>query len=256
VALLAACSKPAPTGPTSNADDAKRSAPDAKAASATPISVPRLAYIYTYDVAAPGKALPDLMAHDQKACQDAGPALCQITSATLTRDDDDHAEGRLALRAAPAWLTSFREGLGPQAKAAGGKLASTSVQTEDLTRQIVDTEAAVRAKTALRDRLQQMLETRPGKLSDVLDVEKELAQVQGELDATQSELAVMRERTETSVLTINYQSAGGFAARGAWAPLALAWSQGAGALASSLAALLTLAIVLGPWALAAAAPLS
>ena len=80
------------------------------------------------------------------------------------------------------------------------------MESEDLTRQIVDTEAAVRARTALRDRLQAILATRPGKLSDLLEVEKELARVQGELDATQSELAVMRTRVVTSLLTITYSS--------------------------------------------------
>jgi hypothetical protein len=98
-------------------------------------------------------------------------------------------------------------GLESQADEAGGRLTSQTVQSEDLTRQIVDTEARLRALTALRDRLQELLRSRPGRLSDLLEVERELARVQGEIDATQSNLAVMRTRVAMSELTLNYQSA-------------------------------------------------
>jgi hypothetical protein len=112
----------------------------------------------------------------------------------------------LEVQATAPWIARFRAGA--EAKAAGGRLDGAQVQSEDLSRSIVDTEAAVRAKAALRDRLQQLLADQPGKLSDVMDVEHELTQAQTDLDATQSELAVMRTRVATSKLAIAYNAVG------------------------------------------------
>ena len=47
-------------------------------------------------------------------------------------------------------------------------------------------------------------------LADLLEVERELARVQGEIDARSSELNVMRKRIAMSDLTIAYQSRGLF----------------------------------------------
>jgi hypothetical protein len=213
-----------------------------------------LAYTYAFDLVAPAKAVPGLLAQDQKACAEAGPQTCQIVGSSMTQGDDRAVSGKLQIQAQPDWLAAFRGRLAGEAKAAGGRVANSRVDSEDLTRQIVDTEAGARAKTALRDRLQAILATRPGKLSDLLEVEKELARVQGELDATQSELAVMRTRVATSLLTITYSSTpSALAPQGAWAPLTEALRGSAGALATTLSLMVTTVVVLAPWAVAAAA---
>ncbi len=213
----------------------------------------QLAYSYTTQIVAPARSLPGLFARHEKACQDAGPSLCQVTGASIDQTDDDQAQGRLTIQAAPSWITGFRKRLSEDAKAANGRISESNTTTEDLTRQIVDTEAAVRAKTALRDRLQTILATRPGKLSDLLEVERELARVQGELDATQSELATAKARVATSTLTIDYRTPTALIPHGAWAPLAAAAREASGVLAGSLGAMLTLAVVIGPWAILIAA---
>ena len=82
--------------------------------------------------------------------------------------------------------------------------------SEDLTRQVIDTEATLRAQTRLRERLTELLTRHQGKLADLLEVERELARVQGEIDARSSELNVMRKRIAMSDLTIAYQSRGLF----------------------------------------------
>ena len=256
---LAGCSKPkdsyAPKDAALTTEAIKPPPKDGKAAppSSPTVSVAMLAYTYGYDLVAPAKALPDLQAQDQKACTDAGPALCQVVGASMSQGDGDSVLGKLTIQARPDWLPAFRGRLAGEAKAAGGRIADSRVESEDLTRQIVDTEAAVRARTALRDRLQAILATRPGKLSDLLEVEKELARVQGELDATQSELAVMRTRVATSLLTVTYSSGASLMApRGAWAPLAEAVRGSASALATTLGLMVTIVVVLAPWAIAAA----
>lgn len=250
LSTLAGCNKPRDASFADQAAVANLKAPPADKAPAVPaVSVPMLAYSYTYGLLTPPKAIPDLLARHQKACLDAGPAVCQVTGSSISQADDSGIQGRLTLRAAPAWLTAFRAHMSDDARAAGGRLSDSETQTEDLTRQIVDTEAAERARSTLRDRLQAILATRPGKLSDLLEVERELARVQGELDATQSELTVMRTRVATSLMTITYQSTTGLMApRGAWAPLVQAMRGVSNILATTLGAMVTLFVAILPWA--------
>jgi hypothetical protein len=172
-----------------------------------PTPVLYLAYAYAVGLEIPSERLTSVMDRHVQACQAAGPRLCQLIGSNRQGDPESYMQGYVSLRGEPGWLRAFMAGLETQADEAGGRIVSQSVNSEDLTRQIVDTEARMRALTALRDRLQELLRSRPGRLSDLLEVERELARVQGEIDATQSNLAVMRTRVAMSELTLNYQSA-------------------------------------------------
>ena len=214
-----------------------------------PAGVPMLAYSYTYGIEAPPKSIRLLVARHEAACVAAGPTVCQMTSANVQEIGEDQIRGSLQLRATPGWLKRFREGLASEAREEGGRLVQSNVSSEDLSRQIVDTEAALRAKSTLRDRLQALLAGRPGKLSELLELERELARVQGEIDATQSQLAVMRARVAMSELTISYASAGVLAPQGAFSPIGDALSDVAGIIAGTLAFMIRLVAVLFIWVL-------
>jgi hypothetical protein len=158
-------------------------------------------------------------------------------------------EGYVSFRAEPMWLRTFIAGLAAQADAAGGRIISENVASEDLTRQIVDTEARLRAQTALRDRLQQLLRSRPGRLADLLEVERELARVQGEIDAVQSSLAVMRTRVAMSELTIHYRSAPRPVGSDTFEPLRNAFANFLGIVVTGFAAIITIIAGLIPVAI-------
>lgn len=214
-----------------------------------PAGVPMLAYSYNYGIEAPPKSIRLLVARHEQACAAAGPTVCQMTSANVQELGEDQIRGSLQLRATPAWLKRFREGVASEARAEGGRVVQSNVTSEDLSRQIVDTEAALRAKSTLRDRLQALLASRPGKLSELLELERELARVQQEIDATQSQLEVMRARVAMSELTISYASAGVLAPQGAFSPIGDALSDVAGIIAGTLAFMIRLVAVLFIWAL-------
>lgn len=166
-----------------------------------------MAYSYGLGLELPSQRLSSVMDAHVTACQSAGPRLCQLIGSNRSGDPESHMSGYVQLRAEPQWLNTFTEGLSAQVDEAGGRITSRTTASEDLTRQIVDTEARLRALTALRDRLQELLRSRPGRLADLLEVERELARVQGEIDAIQSNLVVMRTRVSMSELNIQYQSA-------------------------------------------------
>ncbi|HRP12094.1 MAG TPA: DUF4349 domain-containing protein [Terricaulis sp.] len=165
-----------------------------------------LAYTYGIGIELPSERVEALMGAHERACVEAGPRLCQLISSNRSGDPQSSVQGYMSIRGEPQWLRSFMSGMQAQADDAGGRIVSQTTGAEDLTRAIVDTEARQRALTSLRDRLQEILRSRPGRLADLLEVERELARVQGELDAIQSNLAVMRTRVAMSELSLSYQS--------------------------------------------------
>ena len=196
-----------------------------------------------------------LMAKHEQACIAAGPSVCQVIGSNSSRVGRDSIEASLEMRATPAYVARFRAALDGEAKGAGGRVAQQAVESEDLTRQLVDTEARMRAMETLRDRLQQLLATRSGPLEQLLQVERELARVQGELDATRSALTVMRTRVQTSRLDVTYRAAGQLAPDSALRPVTDALGQAAylfmstlGALIMLLAGALPLLLVIAPLA--------
>ena len=254
-------SQRAATPPATQAVDATSAASDVAApaaADATPDTAvrvaagpPQLAYSYSYALSLPNDHVNDLRRRHEAACNAAGFKLCQVVSTSFTEGDHDNSRGQLVIRAAPAWLQGFRNGLAGEAKGAGGKIDTAEVTSEDLSRDIVDTGAQLRAKTTLRDRLQGLLANHPGKVSDLLAVERELARVQGEIDAAQSELTVMQGRVAMSDVTLKYVASDVLGAS-VRSPLGIALHDFFQLSATSLAAMISVVAALLPWALLAA----
>lgn len=242
-------------------------APASTAQSATTASVPangiatapRMAYVYRYGLELPAERTAGMMSRHEATCVAAGAATCQVIGAETARYGQDEVTSQLTLRATPTWIAGFRTRLAGEAEAAGGRIASSATESEDLTRTLVDTEARLRAQTTLRDRLQSLLATRSGSLEELLKVESELARVQGEIDAVQSNLAAMRARVATSRLEISYAAEGQMPPNGTFRPVQDAVDGATGAFMTSVAALiwvfafmLPLALILVPlgwWAL-------
>jgi hypothetical protein len=208
-----------------------------------------LAYSYAVGLELPSDRLSAVMDDHVQACEAAGPRLCQLIGANRSGDPESYLQGYVSLRAEPQWLARFMAGLDAQADEAGGRIQSQSRSSEDLTRQIVDTEARLEAQTTLRDRLQQLLRSRPGRLSDLLEVERELARVQAEIDSIQSNLAVMRTRVAMSELTLNYQSAPRSVGSDTFEPLRQAFAGFVGVVVSGFATIVTVIAFLLPFAL-------
>lgn len=230
-----------------------------KASSGPPTEVTvqaaRIAYTYRYGLEIPADKGPALMQRHEQACVSAGPAVCQVIGSESTRHGRDSLSARLEIRATPAFLTPFRARLTGDATSAGGRVALAATDSEDLSRSLSDTEAQMRALATLRDRLQQLLATRSAPLEQLLQTERELARVQGELDATRSALELMRTRVATSRLTITYEATGQLAPDSAFRPVTNAldnaltvFMQALGALIIVFAAILPVALITVPLA--------
>ena len=224
----------------------RASTPPGRGDYSPPTNIPLLAYSYVYRMETPAKAIDPLVAQHEAACRAAGPSVCQVTETSVSRESRNSASGTLSLRARPDWLEGFRAGLAKDAEDAGGRLASSNTATDDLSRSIVDTEAQIRAQVIMRDRLEDLLRNRTGKLNDIVEIEGQLAQVRGEIDAAQSSLAMMKNRVRMSALTITYATKGGLARDGAWAPVAEAVRASQGVTAGMVSMLIYLVAGLAP----------
>lgn len=207
---------------------------------AGPTPVLYLAYSYAMGLEIPSQRLSGVMDRHVQACQTAGPRLCQLIGSNRSGDPESYMEGYVSLRGEPAWLRTFMAGMSAEVDEAGGRIMSQTVNSEDLTRQIVDTEARLNALTALRTRLQELLRNRQGRLADLLEVERELARVQGEIDSMQSTLAVMRTRVAMSELSLQYRSAPRPVGSDTFEPLRRAFANFLGIVVGGFAAIITL----------------
>ena len=225
--------------------DLTKLTPPMQVADRAAVAAASIAYSYSYSLVAPPSAIAGLMRRHQAACASAGPTVCQLLDSSLN-ERAEGTDGTLNLRATPAWLARFRSGVEADARSVGGRVAQSTTSAEDLSRTVVDTEASVRAQTTLRDRLQALLADRPGRLEELVDLEKQLAQVQGQLDATTSELAELNGRVQMSKLTLNYAPPFGMRDT-ADRPLHLAVAGFRGEIELSVAALITVFAALLPW---------
>ncbi len=248
--VLAGCKKPDASAPASIVDAPTAEAPPgaSPARPSSPLASmgALLAYAYSLTIVSPAAQISALERKQEAACNAAGPALCQVLDEHLNASDQTGLEGELTLRAESHWLDAFRAGIEADARAAGGRIAQSSVATEDLTRQITDEAAALRTQQTLHDRLQAQLAQGRGKPTELTDLAKQVADIQGGLDTAQAELSVKRQLVQMSKLTIRYQTLG-LARDSVFAPVVQSAHGVLGYSMSALAVLMTLAAFLAPF---------
>ena len=215
---VASADAAAPVSPeSSTADSAGEVLPGRPGSRGLSLDLPSLAYTYDFSLEAPAQSIPDMMRRHEQMCVESGPTQCQVLGSDLKSEGRDEARGRLDLRATQAWVRMFRPALAADARDAGGELRGAGADTEDLTQGIADTDAALKSKIAVRDRLRDMLK-RPGKLDDVMEVSAQLERVQAEIDAAQSSLTQLNTRVEAARVSVDYASIAPIAPESAFRP--------------------------------------
>jgi len=199
-----------------------------------------MAYIYGWTFAVPTSNMEGLLNAHKKLCEDAGPAKCYIVNSTITGvgENTEYANGSLSLRASEDWVRTFEGGVEAGLKPFDATLDANSKSGEDLTVQIVDGEARLNSMKTMRDRLQALLRDRPGKLSDLLEIERELARVQADIDSRESVLAALKLRVAMSSLTLSYTPKYTAVSESIWRPLGDAFSGFMPNIAATLAAII------------------
>jgi hypothetical protein len=256
---LAACNKAAPPqGGVAHADLAATPAASDEAPApaggdkgkAVPVSLPQIAYTYSLGFQLSGDAIGKAEQAHVALCDRLGLARCHVVTMSQSRGTGDDAEGHLELAVDARIAKPFGDALVAAAAQAGGTTVDRGIEAEDLSKTIVDTQAHIRAKQALADRLMGVLQTHKGGVSDLVAAERALSDVQEEIDTAQSELAEAQGRVALSTYKIDYSAVVHFEHH-ASGPLGAAWSQMGAVMGGSLGALLLLAGAALPWLIVA-----
>ena len=206
-----------------------------------------LAYRYNYGFVLPIKSVADTALSHAQICLDAGPSKCQILNSSTSAFHKDRVSANLSLRAEPNWLNNFKSEIQASIKDAKGKMTNNTVSAEDLTRQILDTGARLKAQKTLRDRLLSHLATRDAKLNDLLALERELARVQGQIESATSTLNVLQKRVSMSMVTISYQGETLAVSQRSVSPVVRAIKNFVNIFSQSLAAVISIMAGILPW---------
>jgi hypothetical protein len=205
-AATADAAPPAPPAAAARADAAGKALPELEK---IPTSLPQLAYEYDYRWKLEAAEIGSLQRRHALLCEQQGPATCQIIGMTKTGAEDSEVEGVLEMAVATRQARAFGALLEDEALDAGAEQVSAEISSEELSKQIVDTEARVRARSELRDRLTDVLRTRKGKVEELVEAERSLAQVNEEVDQAKSWLRDMGGRVAYSRVTVRYETGEG-----------------------------------------------
>jgi hypothetical protein len=209
--------------------------PDGGGGGAPPGTMPLMSYSYAWNFSVPTSGMESLLNAHKKLCEDAGPTNCYVTNTYLNGiGQEEGANGSLSMRASEAWVRKFEAGVNQGLKPFGASVYSTNRTAEELTAQIVDNEARLKSMIGHRDALQAMIDKKPGKLADLLEIEQALAQAQGDIDSRQSLLAALKLRVSMSVLTFSYQAEYAPASQSIWRPVTDAFADFAPAFARTI----------------------
>lgn len=217
---------PPPAPPASGSSRAGSMDIPPSAGSPVPVGMPQVAYSYAFGFRVPAALIRPMQEKHADMCEAKGPQACRIVSMNSGENEGDYAYGSLQLAIASGEARTFGKALTATSEGMKGELVSSSIEGEDISKRIVDTEARLRARTVLRDRLMEVLRNRTGTVAELVEAERGVAQVNEEIDQARSWLNEMRGRVAYSTMTLEYEagtpSEGGFVdpIRNAWGSLA------------------------------------
>lgn len=160
--------------------------------------------------------------------------------------DHDGQEGAVTLRV-PA--ESFGPAMAELRKL--GRVRSESVGTQDVTKAYADLETRLRVKRETVERLREILRGRTAKLSDVLEVERELARITEEIEQIEGERRFYDSQVALSTISVTLQEPQAVVRGGFLDPIRQAFRDSLEVLAGSVAALVYVVVFLLPWLLVA-----
>ena len=170
---------------------------------------------------------------------------CQLLSANFNKATPyNPPSASLYVRVSPRNVAIFLSGL-----AKNGEVMQHGRDSEDKTSQVVDTDARIKNLTELRDRLRIMLTDKSAKFKDIIEVERELANTQSQLDALSSMRKILSQETDLVAVNIDFTAAQGITEQGFFAPVARALKDAGRVMMESFGAVITFIMSALPWLL-------
>ena len=121
-----------------------------------------------------------------------------VATTTSEKQANGKLKGQVVVKIVPENLDRFLQ------KVRGlGELKNQTLGTEDVTKAYFDTDSRLKNARVMEQRLIDMLKTKTGKVSDLLQVEKELGRVREEIETMQGELKYWDSQVQFATVTIS-----------------------------------------------------
>ena len=229
------------------AADSMSAVEDADGGGSTPIPAaePQIAYSYSYGYRIGSGEIDAVQAKHVALCDKLGKLRCRIATMQKSSVDGEFSNASLSLMVDAKIARQFGAELDRAVSDSGGEASDRGIEAEDLSKQMIDTQARIDAKQALADRLLTLIKTGGGKVGDLVEAERAFSDAQEELDAARSNMAEMKGRVALSKVEISYQSrnpSGGFLR-----PVRMAFASGGQMMGASIGALIAFLIIIVPW---------
>jgi hypothetical protein len=170
--------------------DAARPAPANAAA--------KLAVTHAFDLSMPSAEIEATQRRHLEECARLG---CTVLNTSLRHAGQGRVFANTSVRISPQSFDAFAQAIAaPPARA-----TRHSEAAEDETIPLLDVEKRLAAKSALRDRLEAMLKDPATKTTaDLIAIEKELAEIQGDIESATAQRDYLRTITDTVRVNISY----------------------------------------------------
>jgi len=120
-----------------------------------------------------------------------------VANSLTSRRHNDNQSGHWVIRVPVQQYSDLLSGLDSL-----GFAESRSENAQDVTEEFVDIEARIKNKKALEARVIGILEDRSGKLSEILEIERELSRVREEIERMEGRLRFLQERSSLATITL------------------------------------------------------
>ncbi len=185
----------------------------------------------------------DLQKSWESAVAYCGTIRCEVvTSSIIVRTASSFPAGSITLRVAAEDMKKLLDELGKL-----GKISQHSTEREDKTTAVIDTEAKLKNLTAFRDNLRTMLAKPSAKVSDLVDIQKQLADTQAELDSETAQRKILANETEKIAVQISFRIEATGGGRGGFSQIWESLLQSGVVLGESTASLITTIVAIIPW---------
>ncbi len=184
---------------------AENAAGTSNVAHVQPASAQQIAYSYGFGFQISGDRIADLQAAHSGMCEAMGQK-CRILRMSQSSGDGWDGYGELQLEVSAAEAGKFEQALAGPAKELGGEMVSSVRDGTDLSDSIIDTEARLKSRLLLRDKLTAILQNNRGSVDELVKAENAIAAVNEEIDANRSRLEQYRDRISYSQVKIEYQA--------------------------------------------------
>jgi hypothetical protein len=167
---------------------------------AAPDAARNIAYTHRYAIEAERAKLRAVLDAHLARCKQLD---CEVVNQSYQEENDNQApSGNLMVRVAHKDIAPFTEAL----KSGDGRVVRQSTAAEDKTLQVVDIEARITNLQQLRERYRKLLADPKAGIKEAVEIERALAQAQGELDSLAAQRRVLAQQTERELFAIDYQA--------------------------------------------------